>query len=99
MTRVRFSGPAKSDLSDIANFLENEAGARVARTVLQRIRRHVRTLERDAHRYRERSELGVGRRAVLIGPYIAFYRIDGDTVLILRILHNARNITPKLFEE
>jgi plasmid stabilization system protein ParE len=54
-------------------------------------------LKRDAHRYRERPELGPGRRALLIGPWIAFYRIEAETVLVLRILHSARDVKADLF--
>ncbi|HKZ96432.1 MAG TPA: type II toxin-antitoxin system RelE/ParE family toxin [Hyphomicrobiaceae bacterium] len=78
---------------------KREAGAKVARTVLQRIRRQVRTLEHSAHRFRERPELGVGRRAMSIGPWIAFYRIEGETVFVQRILHSARDIKLGLFDE
>jgi len=34
-----------------------------------------------------------------IGPWIAFYRIEGETVFVQRILHSARNIKPGLFDE
>jgi len=95
---IRFSQSAARDLIEISEFLEAEAGPQTARTVLQRIRRQIKTLERDATRYRERSELGSGRRAILVGPYIVFYRIEYDIVFILRLLHGARNINPSLFE-
>lgn len=98
MYRVRYSRLAVHDLTEIADYLEREADQRVARLVLQRIRLKLRSLERDAHRYRERNELGNGRRAVLIGAYIAFYRIDGSTVYVLRILHGARQYMPHMFD-
>jgi addiction module RelE/StbE family toxin len=94
---IRYSAPAKADLFEIADYLEKEAGSKVAKAIIQRIRRQIRTLERDAHRYRERSELGPGRRALLIGPWIAFYRIESDTVFVQRVLHSARNIKPTLY--
>ena len=75
---IRYADPAKSDLSDIADYLEKEASDTVARAVLSRIRLQIRALETNALRYRERKELGEGHRAILIGPYIAFYRVDGD---------------------
>ncbi len=98
MFTIRYTAPAKADLVNIANYLEREAGARVATAVIKRIRLQIKTLERDAPRYRERPELGAGRRAVLIGPYLGFYRIEANTVFVLRVLHSARDIKPKLFE-
>jgi len=41
----------------------------------------------------------VGRRAMSIGPWIAFYRIEGETVFVQRILHSARDIKLGLFDE
>lgn len=99
MFEIRFSKPATRDLVQIADYLEKEAGIRTAKGVLARIRRQIKTLERDALRYRERMELGRGRRAILIGPYLAFYRGEGDIVFIQRILHGARNIKLSLFKE
>ena len=96
MFKIRYSVPAQLDLGDIADYLEREASAKVAAGVLSRIRRQVLTLERDALRHRERRELGEGRRAILIGPYIAFYRVEAEVVFVQRILHGARHITPGL---
>ena len=56
-------------------------------------------LGRDGLRYRERPELGSGRRAIPIGPYLDFYRVIGEVVFIQRILHGARDITTGLFDE
>jgi addiction module RelE/StbE family toxin len=99
MYSIRYSVPARADLIEIADYLEKEAGSKVARNVVLRIRRQIRTLERNADRYRERPELGPGRRALLISPWIAFYRVETSRVVIQRILHGARNITPDMFQK
>lgn len=99
MYSIRYSALAKADLAEIADYLEREAGPKIARGVIRRIRRQIRMLERDANRYRERAELGPGRRALLIGPWIAFYRVETNLVLVQRVLHSARNITPDLFQK
>jgi toxin ParE1/3/4 len=36
---------------------------------------------------RSRPEIGPNLRSTLVHPYVVFYRIDGETVQILRILH------------
>jgi len=38
------------------------------------------------------EELRPGLRSFPVGPYIVIYRIDGDDVLILRVLRGSRNI-------
>ncbi|MEQ1695521.1 MAG: type II toxin-antitoxin system RelE/ParE family toxin [Hyphomicrobiaceae bacterium] len=95
---IRYSLPASRDLIEISEYLEAQADAETARAVLRRIRRQIKALENHALRYRERRELGIGRRAILIGPYLAFYRLEDGTVFVLRILHTARNIKPTMFE-
>ena len=41
---------------------------------------------------RMRDEILPGLRSVVIRPYVAFYRSEGDTILVLRILHGRRDI-------
>lgn len=99
MLRVRYTHTARADLTKIADYIEQQSGPAVAKGVIKRIRGKVRSLARDGLRYRLRPELGEGRRALLISPYIAFYRVDGNTVHVQRILHGARNITKELLDE
>lgn len=40
-----------------------------------------------------RDDLAPGLRAVVMGSYLAFYRVEGRTVTILRVLHGSRDIT------
>lgn len=39
-----------------------------------------------------------GLRSFPVGDYLIFYRRSDDGVLVVRIIHGARNITPDLFE-
>ncbi len=99
MLAIRYSMPAKQDLTEIAAFLERERSAAVAKRVISRIRQRVRTLRRDGTRRMERPVFGPGRRVLHINPYLAFYRVIGQTVYIQRILHGARNITLDMLED
>ena len=47
-------------------------------------------------RFRERKELGSGRRAILVSPYIVFYSVADDIVFVQRMLHCAPTITSEL---
>lgn len=44
-----------------------------------------------------RDDLGVGIRCLVIGQYLAFYRIEPDEVTILRVLHGKREIGAEEF--
>lgn len=39
-----------------------------------------------------REDIGPGIRRVVIGQYLAFYRVTEDTVDVLRVLHGKREI-------
>jgi toxin ParE1/3/4 len=41
---------------------------------------------------RTRPEIAPDLRSTLVKPYVIFYRIRGDVVQILRILHGARDL-------
>lgn len=40
-----------------------------------------------------RPEAGKGLRGITIGPYILYYRIVGDVIEVVRVLHGARDIS------
>ena len=43
--------------------------------------------------YRQRPELGDGIRSCVHGHYVIFFEFDPDAVVIVRILHGARDIS------
>lgn len=43
-----------------------------------------------------RPELGVYARSVVVGRYLVLYRINGECVDIVRVVHGAREITGAL---
>jgi toxin ParE1/3/4 len=94
---VRYTRAARRDIREIVDYIEAEAGRAIAVSVARRIRAKIETLERNAQRYRERTELGHGRRALSVAPYLIFYRISDSCVFIQRVLHGARDITPDMF--
>lgn len=42
---------------------------------------------------RTRPEIGAGARSVVVGRYLVLYRVSGDCVDIVRVIHGAREIT------
>jgi len=88
--RIRWTQPASRDLTQICDYLSKEDDPATARRVAILIYERVHTL-------REFPKLGrPGRKAntrELIFtdlPYLAIYRLRGDAIEILRILHGAR---------
>jgi toxin ParE1/3/4 len=75
----------------ICDYIEDHNGRPTARRVALSIHEHVSALVK----FPERGRIGLKpntRELVLTGlPYLAVYRIRGDTVEILRILHGAQD--------
>jgi len=48
-------------------------------------------------RYVLREDLAAGLRALQVQGYLIFYRVEEERVLILRVIHGARDITDDMF--
>jgi len=87
--RIEWSAFAQADRDAIFDYIEADS-PRSAVSVDDRIRVQVEALAK----FPESGRLGrvAGTRELVIQrtPYIAAYRIDGDTVRVLRVLHGAR---------
>ncbi len=90
----------EQDLLDIIEYLaaENPSGTR---NITDHIEKYLQSLQRhpflgkvpaDTHLAR------MGYRVLVVGDYLAFYKVRGKTVLVYRIIHGARDILPLLDE-
>jgi toxin ParE1/3/4 len=95
--RIIFTEAASRDLDEIGDYLEAMAGSEVAERFVEEVIETAETLRTIPVRQHERRELGAGLRSIRVRSYMIFYRVDGDAVSILRVLHGSRNITSKLF--
>jgi toxin ParE1/3/4 len=95
--RIDYADAARTDLREISSYLRNAAGDAVARAVIDKVIEAAESLSTRPNRQRLRNELGPGLRGLSVGNYIIFYRVLGDGVSIVRILHGSRNMTAKLF--
>lgn len=90
--RVRLLAPASRDLRDIRDHIEAEhppAAQRVIAGILDRVEQ-LTVLPRGGTL---RPDIGIGVRMAVEAPYLILYRIAGEEVQIVRILHGARRIT------
>lgn len=54
-------------------------------------------LPSQPHTGRDRGDLAPGLRSVVVGKHLVFFASSEDEVVIVRVLHGARNITPDMF--
>jgi toxin ParE1/3/4 len=87
-----WSPEAEQDLFDIAAYLSSEASARTADEYLRKIFRAGERIRGRPLSGRARHELMHGIRSVLVHPYVVFYRVEGVSVEIVRVLHQRGNL-------
>jgi plasmid stabilization system protein ParE len=88
---LRWTEPAASDLNHSCDYLEEHEGSTTARRVALSIYERVSSLVKFPELGRTGLKPGT-RELILAGlPYLAVYRLRGDAVEILRILHGAQD--------
>jgi toxin ParE1/3/4 len=91
MADVRRSPKAETDLETILNDL-NQKNPAVADHYATAFDEKGHALARFQESGRQRPEIGPNLRSTLISPYVLFYRLAGDEVQILRILHGKQDL-------
>jgi plasmid stabilization system protein ParE len=86
---IIYAPRALHDLHDIAAYL-HERHSSGMRRVLAAIRSSIDTLEFFPKIGRLSNDVGHHRLPVLHYPYVVFYRISGEEILILHIRHTSR---------
>ena len=98
MIPVRFSKAAERDIEDIADFIALDAPLR-ALSFIKDIRVLIQKIGHMPTAYPARFDLFPNLRACLFHDYIAFFIVQEEEVLVLRILHGARDIGPDDFQK
>ena len=94
---VDFTPEAETDLEAISDYIARENPER-ALTFIQEVRDRCAALSDFPERFPLVARYERRRvRHVTHGKYLIFYRVDPDAVLILHILHGARDYRPLLF--
>lgn len=91
MGQIIKSPEAKADLVDIWDYIaqSNESGAD---RLLDSINQKLILISNSPYIGRERHDLAPGLRSLPVGSYVIFYRLIGDGIEIVRVLHGARDI-------
>jgi len=87
---VRYTRRALVQLAEIFDYIAHD-DPRAAHAVQTKIRASIETLGSFPFAGRATDKLGVRALTITRYPYRAFYTVYGDDVVILRILHAARD--------
>ncbi|MFT3726228.1 MAG: type II toxin-antitoxin system RelE/ParE family toxin [Terricaulis sp.] len=88
---IVFRPDAWADLAAIADFLAADNPGR-ARRVVAGLRRRCEILLAHPLVGRPRDAFGAGVRSLSHRPYVIFYRLNGEDIEILAIIHAARDL-------
>jgi toxin ParE1/3/4 len=93
--RVVWTEEALDDLEEILVHYHQEASPRTAAAVERRIIEAVESLEPFPERIRE-SERVPGARELVVGkvPYIVFLRLMPEAMVVLNVVHTAKQFPP-----
>jgi toxin ParE1/3/4 len=92
MSRIRFTAAAENDLLELWVYIAEENPA-AADEALDEIKTSVSALAEQPEMGRARPELADGLRSMPTRtPYIVYYEPDREGVLVLRVLHHARDV-------
>ena len=92
MTEVVYTAAARADLLDIWFYLAEE-NLSAADNTLDSLEADAAMLSYQPLAGRERPELGSGVRSWPSStPYILFYNVDSNRIIVIRVLHHARDI-------
>ena len=98
MGHLRYSPAARAALENITRDVLANNGRVVAERVVARLRKSLATLALFPGTGRKRPRLGRDLRSWPVRPWVAFYRIVGEDIEIVRIIHGKRRISRTLIE-
>lgn len=83
----------KAELDDIWHHIAtNSVSIDIANRVVESITDQFVQLSKHPHLGRRRDDLRPGLRSVVVGSYIVIYRVQGNNVRILHVVHGHRDI-------
>ncbi len=92
MASLRVSAEARADLAQIREEGVREFGPVAAAAHLAGFRRLFQLLRQQPQAGQERPEFGTAIRSLSHRPHRILYMVERDGVLILRIIHHARDV-------
>lgn len=97
MLQIIRTARADEDLIDIWTSIAADNPSAADR-VLDAVERRWQQLARHPHSGMAREDIAVGLRHLIAGQYLTLYRITGDGIEIIRVIHGRRRIDREAVE-
>jgi toxin ParE1/3/4 len=89
----RLSREARADLDDLWFYVAGQRSIEAADRLVASIAARFLLLATHMHAGRRREDLVPGTRVFPVGEYLILYRLDGEDVLIQRVIHGSRDLS------
>ncbi len=89
--RLTIEERARLDIEDALFYTQQRWGKEQRRRYRTRITRATRSLLDYPERGNPHDELFPGCRSLLVEQHVIYYRIDGDEIIVGRVLHGSQN--------
>ncbi len=90
--RTIYTAEAKSQLRAILAYLETEWSAKARHRFLDKVRKLVKVIEQYPRAFPATEHFFEARRCVVVPQVSVYYRIEDETIVILAILDNRRDL-------
>ena len=97
MLALEWSGEALADLADIVTYGRTNFGEPAAAQYLDRLHDTVDTLRRHPRSAPVRTDLTNDFHCKTYREHYLFYWFDDDALYVVRVLHQARQVSPRSF--
>lgn len=99
MAEVSFTNAAEADLMEIDEFSVAHFGEHAGETYMRGFTEAFSQIAQHPQSGRASESYGAGVRCLIHKRHRIFYRIENDGVLVLRILHQARDARSRLEDD
>ncbi len=94
----RLAPEARTDLDELWYYIASNASVETADRLVDSITARFFLLATHTRVGRRRDDLRAGTRAFPVGEYVVLYRVEGDDVLIQRVVRGSRDMEGLLRE-
>ncbi|MGE4557124.1 MAG: type II toxin-antitoxin system RelE/ParE family toxin [Desulfovibrionaceae bacterium] len=94
--RFRLTNRAYDDLKNIARYTQTTWGIEQRNEYLSRLDQSFRVIAENVKIGRNCDHIKEGYCSYSVGKHLVFYKIDNETVLIVRVLHQSMDIESQL---
>lgn len=95
---IRYAGAALRDLGQIGEHSRKTWGVTQTRAYLKAIGDDVKALAQFPETGRKYEKLDSEIRKIRSGAHLVFYKIDADSILVVRILHDRMDVGGRIYE-